>query len=149
MALRSWSDSIEIAKPVDQVFAFLADPSTGVRWIKGVTKVELLDAPPARVGMRFRATRTVGSRTTTEEIRVIELSPPTLFAVGAGLMGGGIDLRVAYHLSPSGTGTRVESTTTAEPKTFGSRLMFGMFWKAVTANDAGNLRTLKSILEGP
>lgn len=147
MASRVWTDTIEVSKPIDQVFASMADPTTGPNWIKGVSKIELIDPLPVKMGTRFRATRAVGSRVTTEEIRVTELTAPQSFAVGAGLMGGGIELRISYALAPSASGTRVESRTEAEAKSFGAKLFFGMFWKAVTENDAGNLRSLKAVLE--
>ncbi|HEV2520022.1 MAG TPA: SRPBCC family protein [Thermoplasmata archaeon] len=147
MTTRVWSDAVDIRRPMDAVFSYIADPSTGTNWIKGVTKIELLDPPPIHVGSRFLATRQVGKRLTTEQIHVIEHDPPTRFGVGAGLMGGGIELRINYSLTPSAPGVRIESRTQASAKTFGSRLFFGMVWKAVTENDAGNLRTLKTLLE--
>ena len=147
MVQKSFSDSVEIGAPSDRVFAFIADPKTGTQWIKGVTKIELIDEPPSRVGMRFRATRSVSGRESTEEISITRYEPNTAVSVGAGLMGGGIVLSIDYRLTPTASGTRVDSTTSGETKSFGSRLIFGMFWRAVTENDAGNLRTLKSILE--
>lgn len=147
MTSRVWSDAIEIRRPIEEVFSYVSDPSTGPNWIKGVTKIELLDPEPIHVGSRFLATRQVGKRLTTEQIRVVEHHPPDRFGVGAGLMGGGIELRINYSLSNSAPGVRIESRTQATSKTFGSRLFFGMVWKAVTENDAGNLRALKAQLE--
>lgn len=147
MTSRVWNDAVEIHRPMEEVFRYISDPSTGPNWIKGVTKIELLDPLPIRVGSRFLATRQVGKRLTTEQIQVIEHSPSNRFGVGAGLKGGGIELQIHYALSPSPQGVRIESRTQASAKSFGSRLFFGMVWKAVTENDAENLRTLKTILE--
>lgn len=147
MAERTWNDSIEIQRPPETVWATLADPSTGTRWIKGITQIELLGPTPVQRGTRFRATRVVGGRTSTEEIQVEEHDPPRRFIVGAGMMGGGISLRITYALTPTPGGTRIDSVTHAETRSFGSRLIFGMFWKVLTENDAGNLRALKALLE--
>ena len=147
MAERSWSDAVEIARPIDAVWKIVGDPTSSTKWIKGVSRIEMVTPGPVRLGTRFRATRSVANRETTEEIAVTEFQPPNAFAVGAGVMNGGIELRIRYALTPSGSGTRVESLTRAEPKSFGSRIIFGVFWKAVTENDADNLRRLKALVE--
>ena len=150
MAKKSWSDQVEVNRPIAAVWQYIADPGTGPHWIKGLEKVEGGQGGPMATGGTFRATRRVGSRVTTEEIRVLESTAPSRFRVGAGLMGGGIELQMSYELSDLGGRTRVASLTEAETKSFGSRLYFGMFWKAVTENDSGNLLRLKANLEtGP
>lgn len=147
MAKKQWTDRVEISRPIADVWKVVADPKASTKWIQGLTAVEMTAPGDVKQGSRFNATRTVGKRTTTEEISVLEFSPPNRFVVGAGVMGGGIGLRIVYSLRPSGSGTVVESVTEAEGRSFSGKLFFGMFWKAVTTNDAGNLGRLRSVVE--
>jgi len=147
MTAHTWTDSVEIARPIEAVFARVADPVGSRDWIQGLRQVELVDPAPVRTGTRFRPTRSVDGRESTEEITVSEFVPHSAVAVAAGVMKGGIELRIRYALEPTAAGTRVTSRTEAEPKSLAARLVFGMFWRAVVQNDAGNLRPLKSLLE--
>jgi carbon monoxide dehydrogenase subunit G len=144
----SFADEQWVRRPPADVFAFMTDLATSPRWIKGLTEARLTHGP-MRQGARFQATRKVGGRSTTETIEVVRHDPPRGYSVVAGLMGGGVELRIDYDLAPEKDGTRVRSVTTATARSLGGRLVMPMFWGAVKKNDAGNLALLKRALEGP
>ena len=52
--------SIEIARPPDEVFAYLADPTRFAEWQRDVVRVDLEDGGPPGLGARFTTTRRIG-----------------------------------------------------------------------------------------
>jgi uncharacterized protein YndB with AHSA1/START domain len=73
--------SIEIARPPDEVFSYVTDPSRFGEWQLGVVSVRVEGAGPLGVGTRFTTTRRIGGvdRTMTQEIT--GLNPPTSWVV--------------------------------------------------------------------
>jgi uncharacterized protein YndB with AHSA1/START domain len=71
--------SIEIARPPDEVFWYVTDPSRFAEWQDDVVSVRL-EGDPSSVGSRFTTTRRIGGveRTMTQE--VTEISPPSSWA---------------------------------------------------------------------
>jgi uncharacterized protein YndB with AHSA1/START domain len=73
--------SIEIARPPDEVFSYVTDPSRFAEWQYDVVSVRIEGGGPPRVGSKFTTTRRIGGveRTMTQEIT--EINPPTSWAV--------------------------------------------------------------------
>ena len=73
--------SIEIARPPDEVFSYVTDPSRFAEWQHDVESVRIEGDSPPRVGSKFTTTRRIGGveRTMTQE--VTEINPPTSWAV--------------------------------------------------------------------
>lgn len=72
---------IDIARPADEVFSYVTDPSRFAEWQAGVVSGHTAgDGPPA-VGTRCTMTRRIGGseRTTTSEITQID--PPRTWAI--------------------------------------------------------------------
>jgi uncharacterized membrane protein len=53
------TSSIEVARPVDQVFAYVTDPSTMPEWQQGCVSGHM-DAPTTRIGSRCTTVRKIG-----------------------------------------------------------------------------------------
>jgi uncharacterized protein YndB with AHSA1/START domain len=72
--------SIEIARPPEQVFSYVTDPSRFAEWQYDVVSVSMEGGRPPGVGSRFTTTRRIGraERTMTQEIT--EISPPRSWA---------------------------------------------------------------------
>ena len=68
--------SFEIARPADEVYAYVTDPSRFPEWQDGVLRVRVEGDRAPGVGTRFTTTRRIGhvEQTTTQE--VTESSPP-------------------------------------------------------------------------
>jgi len=52
----SVAGSVEINRPTNQVFEFLANPENGPKWQSGLTESKLLTEGPVRVGSQFKET---------------------------------------------------------------------------------------------
>ena len=72
--------TIEIARPPDEVYAYVTDPSRFPEWQHDVARVRLEADRPPGVGSRFTTTRRIGrvEQTTIQEIT--RLDPPTSWA---------------------------------------------------------------------
>ena len=72
--------SIEIARPPEEVFSYVSDPSRFAEWQHDVVSVRIEGGGPPRLGSRFTTTRWIGraERTMTQEIT--EIDPPRSWA---------------------------------------------------------------------
>ena len=73
--------SIEIARPPEEVFAYLADPTRFAEWQQDVVRVEVEGGGPPGLGARFTTTRRIGGVERTLAQQVTELRPPRSWAV--------------------------------------------------------------------
>ena len=88
--------TIEIARPPDEVFSYVTDPSRFSEWQEDAARGRLEGGGPPGVGSRFTTTRRIGraERTTTSEIT--EINPPE-----AGLLTVSTDRSGRSCTSPS------------------------------------------------
>jgi uncharacterized protein YndB with AHSA1/START domain len=100
-------ETIEIARPPDEVFPYATDPSRFSEWQKGVVSAGLVGGGPAAVGARCTTTRRIGAseRTSTQEIT--ELAAPHRWAVRG--IDGPIRANIAVTIDPidDGRGSRL------------------------------------------
>jgi uncharacterized membrane protein len=75
------SETIEIARPANEVFAYATDFSRFPEWQEGAASVHRGDDGPLSVGSRAEVTRRVGPREQLRTEEITELSPPTTWAV--------------------------------------------------------------------
>jgi uncharacterized protein YndB with AHSA1/START domain len=73
--------SIEIARPPDEVFSYVTDPSRFAEWQHDVVSVRLEGGRPPGVGSRFITTRRIGGVERTMTQQVTQISPPRSWAV--------------------------------------------------------------------
>ena len=71
----SFDTSVRIARPVDDVFTFLADPTRFPVWNSAVTSVRRTSATT------YTMRRELPTGGADNELEVVELSPPAVFAV--------------------------------------------------------------------
>jgi uncharacterized protein YndB with AHSA1/START domain len=73
--------SFEIARPPEEVYSYVTDPSRFPQWQHDVLRVRIETGLPAGVGTRFTTTRRIGrvEQTTTQEIT--QISPPRTWSV--------------------------------------------------------------------
>jgi uncharacterized protein YndB with AHSA1/START domain len=91
-------ETLEIARPPDEVFAYVTDPSRFAEWQQNVVSGAVVGDGPAAIGTRCRTTRRIGGneRTTTQEIT--ELAPPRRWAVRG--IDGPIRTNVGVTIEP-------------------------------------------------
>jgi len=100
--------TIEIARPPDEVFSYVTDPSRFAEWQDDVVSVRLPGCRPPTVGSRFTTTRRIGrsERTMTQE--TTEISPPRSWAVHG--VDGPIRPNMNLTVEPLDDGTRSRVT---------------------------------------
>lgn len=134
MSSISFTTRITIARPIDDVFARLADPAGWPAWNSAVESVQ------ARGGERYVMHRRLPSGPAVNELEVIERDPPTAFAVRT--TSGPTPFVYRYALEPTDGGTLL--TLRAEADVPGPAVLLK---HAVKRGVDANLATLKSILE--
>jgi uncharacterized protein YndB with AHSA1/START domain len=73
--------STEIARPPDDVFRYVTDPSRLGEWQESVVSSHADESGPPHVGSRVVQTRRMGRREQTMTSEITEISPPTSWAV--------------------------------------------------------------------
>jgi uncharacterized protein YndB with AHSA1/START domain len=73
--------SIEIARPPDEVYSYVTDPSRFAEWQHDVVNVRIEGGRPPSVGSRFTTTRRIGGTERTMTQEVTEVSAPRSWAV--------------------------------------------------------------------
>jgi uncharacterized protein YndB with AHSA1/START domain len=100
--------TIEIARPPDEVFSYVTDPSRFAEWQDDVVRVRMEEGRPPSVGSRFTTTRRIGgvNRTMTQEIT--ETRPPRSWAVHG--VDGPIRPEASITIEPLDDGARSRVT---------------------------------------
>ncbi len=104
------STTVEIARPLDEVFAFVTDSAKLSAW-QDAEEVEQLTDGPVRAGTRFREVHKAMGRRRVELTEVVECDPGRLFHIRV-IEGPPIDGRWEFALTPAG-GTRLTLTPLA------------------------------------
>jgi carbon monoxide dehydrogenase subunit G len=136
------SQEITIARPPEEVFAFLSDPSNLPAWQGSVSRV----IPPAEiaVGSRFTEERSQLGRTFRSTLEISELEPDRLFTIT--VVEGPVPGMIRHEVDPDGEGARLQLDATAELNRL-PRLVRSLVSKRVEAEIAGDLKRLKTLLE--
>lgn len=98
--------STEVARPAEEAFAYVIDPSTMSEWQEGVVRGHL-DTPTTRVGSRCTTIRRIGGREREVITEITEYDPPLRWADRG--VSGPIRARVAVSVEPlaGSSGSRV------------------------------------------
>jgi carbon monoxide dehydrogenase subunit G len=102
--------TIQIARPPEDVFAYLTDLSNLPAWQSGVHGAQIVDGGEPRAGARIAESRHLFGRELETTLEIVEYEPPRLFAVRA--LDGPVPFDVRHELEPAFGGTRL--TVTAE-----------------------------------
>lgn len=135
--------SVVIARPVDEVFAFFADPTKGLTWRPAL--VEASADGPVAIGTVFRQrVAGPGGRTVPADIRLTELDPGRRVAfVG---VAGPLRPDVSYDFEPVEGGTNVTFSISA-PLSGPKKLFLGPIVQKSMAAEVAGLDTAKRLLE--
>ncbi len=131
-------ETIEIGRPVEEVFAYVADPENLATW-SGVVLEVRKDA-----GDRFTLVQKFLGRRFESPCEVIASEPNRRYAFRS--TGGPIPLTFTWTCEPSGAGTRLSEIGEGDPGTF-FRLVGPLFEKAAKRQLRHDLDTLKDLLE--
>jgi carbon monoxide dehydrogenase subunit G len=96
--------------PPDRVFEGLTNLENAAAWMPGLVSIERIGGAEAGVGSRWRETRKMYGKDSTEEFEVTAFEPPSHFGLrvdgSKGTSGSGI-YTFDYRLSPDAGGTLV------------------------------------------
>jgi uncharacterized protein YndB with AHSA1/START domain len=138
---------LEIARPPDEVYAYVTDPSRFPEWQQDVLRAQLQGGRPPGVGTRFTTVRRIGrvERTTTQEIT--KADPPWSWAARG--VDGPFRPGAAVTLEPLGDGTRTRVTIALdfEGHGFGRLLPLEVIRRMAAKTAPRSYRNLKERLE--
>jgi carbon monoxide dehydrogenase subunit G len=106
--------SVEIARPIEEVFAYLADPHNVTEWQDATVGVQFDDDAPVAIGTRYEQEIHIPGRQIDSTVEVTAHEPPHLFSIRSS--GGPLDFAVEHRLEASGEGTRVTVEAEGEAK---------------------------------
>jgi uncharacterized membrane protein len=111
--------SVTVERPIEEVFAFLADGKNDPRWRSGVLDIERVAGEG--VGARYRqGVKGPMGRRVAADYEVTEFAPPRALAFRA--TAGPVRPEGRYELEPAGDRTRVRFALECAPTGF-ARLM--------------------------
>jgi len=142
--MQTFQNTVTIARPVGEVFAFLADLRNIPRWNYAIARTVPTLPGPAGVGATYRQTRTIPRRS-EENLQITVFQPPTRLAVQGQL--GPFRATASYVLEPVPSGTRLANDVELEPISALLRPIGPLAVPRVKAGVARNLGTLKELLE--
>jgi len=99
--------TIEIARPPDEVYSYVTDPSRFAEWQGDVVSVRL-EGPPLTVGSLYTTTRRIGATRRSMTQEVIEVVPDRRWAVRG--VDGPIRPSASITVEPLDGGTRSRVT---------------------------------------
>jgi len=136
-------NEVVINKPIDEVFAFIADGTNNAKWRPGVVEGSLKEGTPSALGAVYKQTLRVGHRTVAGDYKITVLEPKKQlsFAVIAGPARPTGD----YYLSETSEGTKLRLVLDFQPK--GLLRLIGPMINKTMQREVAQLAALKSVLE--
>lgn len=134
-----------IARPVDEVAAYAADPTHAPEWYVNIRSVEWQTPPPVAVGSRMDFVAHFLGRRIAYTYEVVELVPGERLVMATAQ--GPFPMRTTYTWEPVAGGTRMTLINTGEPSGF-SRVAAPVMERAMRRATSKDLARLAAILEG-
>jgi carbon monoxide dehydrogenase subunit G len=141
--MSTYSHTVEIGLPPEDVFAFVTDPARYPSWQPSLVSVEPHAPGPLRLGAEATEVRRFLGRELETTWTCVEHEPCRRSAIEAG--GGPVPFKGTFVLEPSGGGTRF--TWTVETRGAASRLGGPLVGRATRRELAANAGRLKELRE--
>jgi carbon monoxide dehydrogenase subunit G len=137
------SGDVVIARPVSDVWAFLADPENDIKWRDGVIEIKRVGGEG--VGARYeQRVRGPGGRPVPADIEITELSPGAAVAFRA--TAGPVRPTGRYELRTVPEGTSVHFSLAAELR--GPKKLMAPMVRKTMESEVAALEKLRRVLEG-
>ena len=139
--------STEIARPPEDVFSYVTDPSRLAEWQESVVSTRIDESRPPGVGSRVTQTRRIGRREQTMTSEITEITPPTSWAVRG--VDGPVRGMVKGRVEPLDGGERSRVTIELDFEGHGiGKLLVPLVVRRQAQNQMPvNMRNLKERLE--
>lgn len=136
----------EVARPAEDVFAYVIDPSTFPEWQQGVVSGHM-DGGTTRVGSKCTTVRRIGGREREVTTQITEYDPPRRWADRG--ISGPIRAIVVVTVEPLADNSRSRVTIDLDFTGHGiGKLLVPLVVRRQAANEMpGNMRRLKDRLE--
>jgi uncharacterized protein YndB with AHSA1/START domain len=145
---REVEDTIDIARPPEQVFAYVTNPEHWPQWSGPVIEVRSAQAGALTLDATFTVVAKLVGRQFETQSRVTEVVENRLLAYTS--TSGPVPSTFTWRFDPTDAGTRVTQTvSTDDEQVVGTffRLGFPLIEAAYRRQMAADLATLKDILE--
>ena len=136
--------SVLIARPLDEVFAFVEDARNRPRWDDSVISEELTSPEPITVGTTVRTRLKSMGREYEYTWEVVEHEPPSRMTIES--TSGPFPTTLAYQLAERDGATRVDFSVTGRPGGL-LRLFQPLIARTTQANLDRGFPRLKQVLE--
>jgi uncharacterized protein YndB with AHSA1/START domain len=138
--------STEVARPPDEAFSYVTDPSTFPEWQIGVVSGRI-EPVPVQVGSTCTTVRSIGGRERTVKTTITECDPPRRWADRG--IDGPIRAIVSVTVEPLADGSRSRVTISVDFTGHGiGRLLVPLVVRRQAAKEMPeNMRRLKLALE--
>jgi uncharacterized membrane protein len=137
---------IEIARPVDVVAPYAADPAHAPTWYARIESVALQTEPPLRVGSRAAFVARFLGRRLEYTYEITEFAPGQRLVMRTA--EGPFPMETTYTWADAGAGaTRMTLRNRGEPAGF-SRFAGPLMARAIRRANRADLARLQAILEG-
>jgi uncharacterized membrane protein len=139
------ASEVVIARPRDDVAAFVAHPENATRWLESVKAVEWMPIGPLAIGSKVTHVTSVLGGSLTYTYEVLDHEPGEHIVMST--EDGPFPLETTYEWEDAGDGTtRMRLRNRAEPKKF-SKLSAKLMARAMQKVNRKDLERLKAILE--
>jgi uncharacterized protein YndB with AHSA1/START domain len=135
--------TIHLNRPVEQVFAFLADTGKVSTWQSNLIELEPLTEGPLRLGSRFREIRRLGRRDSEIQGQVTAFEPNKRLETKTTTKP---EVTVSYAFEPENGGTRLRYRFILL-STGIMRLLEPLIARSIKKESESDFETLKRILE--
>jgi uncharacterized protein YndB with AHSA1/START domain len=136
--------TIVINRPIEEVFAFLADIDNISRWVS-IENVKQTSSGPIGVGSTFSSTVHLAGQKLDANAEVTAYEPPHTFAFKAS--SGATQLESKFTLTPVNDTTQIAALAEGDPGPLGK--LAGPFLNTLAKKQLeSQLESLKKILEG-
>jgi uncharacterized protein YndB with AHSA1/START domain len=136
--------SIEINRPLEEVFAFVSNPENMPRWSSTGSEVKITSAGPIGVGTTYRSVVTILGRRLEAEVEFIEYEPNRSFAQKSKSRPFPVENRVTFERVDGGT--QVNFTSVTEPGGF-FKLAEPLLVRMVKRQFEADFANLKDLME--
>jgi carbon monoxide dehydrogenase subunit G len=139
----SFSHSVDIAKPPEDVFPWLLDEDKVPRWTSDLSSYEVHG--PLAPGARLRQELAIAGGLTLD-LELTGYDPPR--SVESRFSTNGVNLVTHYRLEPNGGGTRLTQTLDAKASGLTARMLIPVVQGRLEKKVVADLDRLKGVLEG-
>jgi uncharacterized protein YndB with AHSA1/START domain len=146
---REVEDRIDIARPPEDVFAYVTNPEHWPQWSAPVIEVRSRQAGTLTPDTTFTVVAKLVGRQFETESRVTEVVENRLLAYTS--TSGPVPSTFTWHFDPTDAGTRLTQTVSTDDEQVGVffRLGFPLIEAAYRRQMTADLATLRDLLEAP